>query len=321
MAQLSITFIDVGWGDSILLEAVDGSGNHHFGLVDSNDTSNSPGSRLYLKRHFERYEDTAAYPRPYPLFSFVVASHAHADHVAGLQGVLRHFGTDTLYTPRFDRSNSAALSRLISWAQTATRNHLPVARRHRYLDSSSASFWLGPVEVRVLWPPPPPAWDAGRDDPHDPRDENNNSTVLSLELDSVRMVLTGDCQAENWVSRDGGASWPIPLPASGLKLVQVPHHGARNGLFDPSGGTPLFDQIAQLAAQDPSVEPLMAVSCHPVPHGHPHPSVAAELDALPVNQPFGTCVAGTHWLRTDRNLTCTVWTNGTIVQAHARPPA
>jgi beta-lactamase superfamily II metal-dependent hydrolase len=318
MAELSITFLDVGWGDSILLEAVDDAGYRHFGLVDSNDTTNWPTSRVYLKRHFERYDATAALPRPYPFFSVVLASHAHADHVSGLQAVLRQYGTDRLLFPRFDSASSPTLSNLLRWARRATRNNIPVARSHQYLDSS-CSFRLGPVDVQILWPPAPPT--PSDNYPHDPRNENNNSLVLRLELGDVRMVLTGDCQAENWSKPPNSTTWPIPLPPDGLKLVQVPHHGARNGLFDSSGNVPLFDQIRQLAQLDPSVAPLIAVSCHAVPHGHPHPDVESQLAALSNPGSFPTCVSGTHWLRTDRSLHFTVWTDGIRVETRARPPS
>jgi beta-lactamase superfamily II metal-dependent hydrolase len=73
---------------------------------------------------------------------------------------------------------------------------------------------------------------------YDLQNANNNSGVLQLESGSVRMVLTGDCQAENW-TRHKDNSWPIALPTANLKLVQIPHHGARSGLFDRAGGTPL----------------------------------------------------------------------------------
>jgi len=324
MAELTVTFLDVGWGDSILLECVDDQGGHHFGLVDSNDTSSWPTSRVYLKRHFERY--AAALPRAgcdapartYPFFDFVVASHAHADHVAGLQAVLRHFGTRELLSPRFDRANSAALSRLIAWARRATSRTRPVATLHRYLDRDSA-IGFGPVNVTVLWPRPPLPGMHPPDEPNDLRNENNNSVVLQLELGSVRMVLTGDCQAENW-TRNPDNSWPIALPTAGLKLVQIPHHGARNGLFDRAGGTPLIDQIAELAANEKTVDPVLAVSCHPVPHKHPHPEVAAALDRLG-DKPakFGSWAGTTRWLRTDRNLHFSVWTDGTKVETRARP--
>jgi hypothetical protein len=37
MAELSVTLIDVGWGDSILVDSSDDAGNRAFGLVDCND--------------------------------------------------------------------------------------------------------------------------------------------------------------------------------------------------------------------------------------------------------------------------------------------
>jgi len=53
MSELSITLIDVGWGDSILVESVTEAGERHFGLVDCNDTSVSRSSFLFVKRHLE----------------------------------------------------------------------------------------------------------------------------------------------------------------------------------------------------------------------------------------------------------------------------
>jgi beta-lactamase superfamily II metal-dependent hydrolase len=317
MAELTVTFLDVGWGDSILLEARDSRGRFYFGLVDSNDTTNWPTTRVFLKRYFERHAKAAGpIARSYPFFDVVIASHSHTDHVVGLQGVIRQFGTDAIYMPRFNASNSATTANLLRWTKRATRKHVPVAKSQHYLDKSK-TFSLGPVDISVIWPPPPLGGLPNA--PHDPSDENNNSLVLVLRLDDVRIVLTGDCKADNWTKHTHGASWPIPLP-SGLKLVQVPHHGARNGLFDSSGGTPLFDQISDLSRSDSTVEPMIAVSCHPEPHGHPHQDVSDALDALSISKPFSSCVAGTRWLRTDRSLHFSVWTDGWQVATRARPP-
>jgi beta-lactamase superfamily II metal-dependent hydrolase len=206
---------------------------------------------------------------------------------------------------------------MLRWAATKTRKGIRVSRSHQYLDKTT-TFTLGPVDVSVLWPPAPPA--GAPNAPYDATNENNNSLVLVLRLGDVRLVLTGDCQAENWSMPSAGGAWPIPLPAKGLKLMQVPHHGARNGLFDASGGTPLLDQVAALASADATVEPLLAVSCHPEPHGHPHPNVASRLDGLATSGLFGTCVPPTRWLRTDKNLHYSIWTDGTSVETRARPP-
>jgi hypothetical protein len=59
MSTLSVTLIDVGWGDSLLIESRDNS-DSHYALVDSNDTSSSRSSHIFLKRFFEktRYYDS-----------------------------------------------------------------------------------------------------------------------------------------------------------------------------------------------------------------------------------------------------------------------
>lgn len=53
MASLRVTVIDVGWGDSLLLEA-DNSSGPYYALIDSNDTSTLRSSYIYVKRFFEK---------------------------------------------------------------------------------------------------------------------------------------------------------------------------------------------------------------------------------------------------------------------------
>jgi hypothetical protein len=132
-------------------------------------------------------------------------------------------------------------------------------------------------------------------------------------------VTTGDCEADNWKRQPGGGPWTVPLPSQHLKIVQVPHHGAQNGLFDSSNGTPMLDHVRDLHAAQPSVSPMLAASCHPQPHGHPDPSVASLLDTHNVGGRFPSSVPGINWLRTDQNLHYTLWTDGSAVRAITRP--
>jgi beta-lactamase superfamily II metal-dependent hydrolase len=98
-------------------------------------------------------------------------------------------------------------------------------------------------------------------------------------------VLTGDAEAENWpqiVDR---------LP-SHTTYLQVPHHGGRNGLFDPDNGTPWLDRLNPRRTR-------LVMSSHVVPHGHPHPDVVSEL-----------ADRGFISYRTDRNYHLTLATSG-----------
>src|SRR5690349_778014 len=97
--SLCVTFLDVGWGDSLFIEVRDAADKPYFALVDCNDTVNYPSSRVFLKRYFERL---GYRPLPYPVFEHVIVTHAHADHVNGIQDILRKFGTNNLYTSRCD---------------------------------------------------------------------------------------------------------------------------------------------------------------------------------------------------------------------------
>jgi beta-lactamase superfamily II metal-dependent hydrolase len=317
MPQLWMTFIDVGWGDSILLELEDGSPTHHFALIDSNDTTNWPNSFGYLKRHLERYSARPGVGSlPYPLFDFVVASHAHADHIAGLRRMLKQYGATDFYFPRFNRAKSTAFARLVNWAGTHIENGVPVTANRHYLAYPS-TFTFGPAQCSVLWPEPPGGLP---DDPNDLHNENNNSLVLAIKLKDVIFVTTGDCEADNWKRCTPGGSWKVPLPAKNIKFVQVPHHGAENGIFDSSGNAPMLDQLQALHAADASVEPLLMASCHPQPHGHPATSVSAVLDSNRCGGRFPSSIVGMNWLRTDQNLHYTLWTDGTTVRAITRPP-
>ena len=39
--RLRLTMIDVGWGDSLFLESIDGRGTSHYALIDCNDSTYS----------------------------------------------------------------------------------------------------------------------------------------------------------------------------------------------------------------------------------------------------------------------------------------
>jgi beta-lactamase superfamily II metal-dependent hydrolase len=277
-ANLRIIFIDVGWGDSILLDATDAKGNHEFALVDSNDSTNSPSGKNFLKRYFERL---GRWPGAYPVFKYVFTTHAHDDHICGIQGVLRTFGTKSLFSSFCNPSTSLAFANLRRWALVAKSNHHRVATTVDYLWLNRKTLTLGPATIDVLWPPDCAgnAFDLGN--------ENNNSLVLAFTLDKVRLVLTGDCEAKNF-DVSSLADY-VQMPKTGLRMVQSPHHGARNGIFDGAGTKSSFlDQIIPNPITKNRPLPLVGISCHPRPHHHPHSDVITELDLRGISQPYRT---------------------------------
>lgn len=274
MSELSITLIDVGWGDSILVESVDDSGHRRYGLVDCNDTSISRSSFLFVKRHLERIGEELGEDRR--MFDFVVLTHGHADHVSGIQSMMSYFKTNWFWYPK--SVEHGGFAKIINYA-----NRYPAkVLQHQAIDNTKDLPSFGDVDLKPLWPP------HSEDGPYDKSNENNNSIVLALTLNNVGFVLTGDCEAGNWVEiRDRLRE------ITGLAVFQVPHHGALNGVFDDSDNTPWLDTLPDMTR--------LAISSHIKPYNHPAPRVVDRLSDRTV-EPF----------RTDQHYHLTFTTDGTV---------
>jgi competence protein ComEC len=243
MATLRVTLIDVGWGDSIFIEATTGASRPRYALVDSNDTETLRCSYIFLKRHFEKAELDIGAEKP--IFDFVLLSHAHADHAQGLKALMREFGTENFWYPK--SLQWASHASLIRYANRSSN-----VQRHQAIDQTYVMPRLGDVELEVLWP---------RRDDMQP-DENNNSIVLRLQLDDVSFLLTGDAEKEVWAD----VAERIP---SDTRFFKVPHHGSKNGTLDDDGLPVWLNEC-------PS-EAKLGISAHIRPFRHPDEEVIALL--------------------------------------------
>ncbi|MCC6750952.1 MAG: DNA internalization-related competence protein ComEC/Rec2 [Deltaproteobacteria bacterium] len=225
---LEATVLDVGQGDSIYLRLPGGEAV----LVDGGGVPGSAydvGARRVVP--FLRAQKVQR-------VSLLVATHPHADHVAGLLAVLDGVPVDELWTCWHDEPSALHEALL----ERARRRGVPV-RRPR--------LWRrGEVTVRPLWP--------GGAEGHcaDPfASTNDNSIVLRVEHGRASLILAGDVEADSegaLVRRYGDA-----LRATVLK---VSHHGSRTSSTD-----------SWLAAISPQ---LAVVSCgFDNAFGFPHPEV------------------------------------------------
>ncbi len=244
MSELLITIIDVGWGDSILIESTDSNGRHWFGLIDSNDTIEMKSSLIYIRRRLDVLGiDPKSRQRN---FEFVMLSHAHADHGEGLLAIFKHFGTENFWYP--ESNISPMLANLLRYAGRSSKvGHFEAVDRTKLLPN------LGDAAMEVLWPRP------NRVDAN----ENNNSIVLTIKLGKVVFVLSGDAEVDVWV--DVVDKFP-----RNIRVFKVPHHGAQNGTIGASGETPWLDHCPKRAS--------LAISSHVRPHHHPNQSVLDEFD-------------------------------------------
>ena len=251
MSSLRVTLIDVGWGDSLLLESEDVTGAH-YALIDSNDTSTLRSSYIFLKRFFEK--KAIAFPSPSSVFEWVLLTHRHADHGQGLKKVIRDFGTD-----RFWYSNSTNqptfFADLLRYASKSPR-----VGQYDIVDTSKILPSFGAASMQALWPPP--GVTSGN--------ENDNSVVLAITLGQVVFVLTGDAEADGVWTHIASQ-----IPAN-TRFFKVPHHGSANGTFTSIGTTPWLSAV-------PAAD--VGISSHVRPFNHPDQQV---VNILPSGRTYRT---------------------------------
>lgn len=246
MSMLRVTLIDVGWGDSILIESTTTAGQSSYGLIDCNDTTSLQSSFIFLKRFFEKKKIDIKTSKP--LFDFVVLSHAHTDHGQGLKNIMKHFGTKYFW---YSKSDSAGLlSTLTAFADKPGNDDVA---HHEALNSTKILPDMGDVKLSVMWP----HYNSIPDD-----NENNNSVVLLLTLDQASFVLTGDAEGKVWdqIATD------IP---NDVQFFKVPHHGSVNGTFW-NGQTPWLDACPG--------QTRLGISSHIRPFSHPDKEVVDVID-------------------------------------------
>ncbi|MFG2787298.1 ComEC/Rec2 family competence protein [Streptomyces sp. NPDC048419] len=222
-----LAMCDVGQGDATVLAAGDGSGV----VVDA-------GPDPALVDHCLRTLGITRIP-------LIVLTHFHADHVAGLPGVLRGRSVGAIETTGFEEpADQAQFVR-----KEAAARHIPLTRA-----TAGEQRRTGALSWRVLWPPPRPA--------PDPDGPNDASVALLVRSAGLRFLLLGDLEppAQQELLRS-----PQGALLAGVDVLKVAHHGS--------------------AYQDPElirrVAPRLAlISCgQDNPYGHPAPSTVAALRA------------------------------------------
>jgi competence protein ComEC len=222
---LTVTFFDVGQGDAALVRSPGGAAI----LVDA-----GPGAHDVTR-------ELAA--RGVRRLDLVVATHPHADHVAGLPSVLARFAVALVVDPgcEADSPFHTDFRRAVRSAGVPLRHPRP-----------GMVLQVGDVRVEVLGP--------DRCFVGTESDANNDSLVLRLSSGSSAVLFSGD--AEETAQEVLLEKRPQLLTADVLK---VPHHG---------GDTSLPEFLGAVRAR------VAVVSVGPNRYGHPVPSVMAELSRL-----------------------------------------
>ncbi|MFI8945325.1 ComEC/Rec2 family competence protein [Streptomyces sp. NPDC053750] len=252
---------DVGQGDALVLAAGEGTGV----VVDA-------GPDPALVDHCLRSLGITRVP-------LVVLTHFHADHVAGLPGVLRGRSVGAIETTALEEPADQAES----VRRQAAARRIPL--RHA---AAGEGRRAGPLSWQVVWPPPspptPPASPsatspatslptAAPGPPTRTEGPNDASVTLLVRTAGLRLLLLGDLEppAQQELARS-----PAAAALEDVDVLKVAHHGSAHQ--DP-------DLIRKVAPR------LALISCgDDNTYGHPAPSTVAALRAQ-----------GAMVLRTDRD--------------------
>jgi competence protein ComEC len=198
-----VTFLDVGQGDSILVEVPGGPRL----LVDG-----GPGGSTRFDVG-ERVVAPFLWNRGFQRLHVVAATHADSDHSGGLAAVLRGFAVGEVWENGRWGVGHADVVRA-----------LEQARAPRRVLAAGTRVWLADALVTVLNPPPP-----GESEERG-AGENDRSLVLRLDWRGVSLLLTGDLTTSG---EERLVAARAPVAATVLKVA---HHGSRTSTGEGFAG-------------------------------------------------------------------------------------
>ncbi|MGW5638120.1 ComEC/Rec2 family competence protein, partial [Streptomyces sp. NPDC003832] len=183
-----LVMCDVGQGDALVLAAGEGTGV----VVDA-----GPDPELV-----DRCLRTLGVTR----IPLIVLTHFHADHVAGLPGVLRGREVGEIGTT----GHQEPVRQAEFVHREAAAHGVPVTRA-----VAGERRRTGELSWRVLWPPASPA--------ALPEEANDASVTLLAEVAGVRVLLPGDLEPP---AQRALLASPAGALLGGVDVLKVAHHGS-----------------------------------------------------------------------------------------------
>ena len=209
--ELRIHFLDVGQGDSTLVELPDGK----ILLVDGGD--DLEGTATTLMRYLNALDiDTIDY---------LVVSHADTDHCGGLDVVAEHKKILNAYLPAVNPAKSGEAFAALYANLVEQEMSLCYASRGTQIGESTAGYTL-----RFLYPYIKTVQEEQIPINSDSADSNALSSVLWLEYNETSVLFTGDAPSETeaLLLRDDalGLLEGFGADISDVEILKVSHHGS-----------------------------------------------------------------------------------------------
>ena len=215
--ELRIDFLDVGQGDSALVTMPDNTtllidGGGRPGPFKKHQESDKDGDETFERETRSIGEAVVSeylWWRGLDHIDYILATHADADHIDGLNDVARNFGVRAALvarTPSGDPEYS-------DFSETLSSRAIPL-----HTVGAGDEMRFGEVSASVLWP-------SASLNPHLPSG-NNESIVLRLQLRDRAFLLTGDIEAP--------AENALLQARESLRcdVVKVAHHGSKTSSTD-----------------------------------------------------------------------------------------
>lgn len=212
-----IHFLNTGSSDAILIES-----NGRFALVDAGEDSDYPADRPnlvytgYEQVVLQYLKDHAADADGKVTLDFVLATHAHSDHMGGFDTVISDPDVTVKraylkpYRPENIRSKEKR-----QWDNQEVYDQMAQALNARGVaivpDIPTEAFQLGDFTIRFL--------NTELDTVHKGIDENDNSVLTLVEKGGTRALLTGD------LNNLSGDEKRLAPEVGKIDLLKIGHHG------------------------------------------------------------------------------------------------
>ncbi len=188
--DLRVTFIDVGQGDSTLIQSPRGKTI----LIDGGPDFKSL-DKILIDKNIKKID-------------ILIISHSHLDHIKGLIEVIKEYPVGTVMDSTY-KDSSPYHKELIDSAVSKGVEYVMV--------SEGDSFEVDEIEFDIL--SPEDEYDAGED-----FDANNESLVVMVTYKEFDLLFPGDIELDS--ISELLKDYPKEIDAEVLK---VSHHGSRNG--------------------------------------------------------------------------------------------